>query len=44
MEILLAVAKYTGLGILVFLGATIITKTISKYADKFQEKDDNDTQ
>jgi len=39
MEILLLVAKYTFLGIFVFVGATIITKSIGKYVSR---KDKND--
>ena len=43
MEILLAVAKYTFLGIFIFLGATIVTKTIGRYASKSHGKDENET-
>lgn len=41
METILLVAKYIFLGIFVFLGATIITKTVGKLAEKTKKKDDN---
>ena len=43
MEIVLMVAKYTLLGIFVFLGATVVTKTIGRYVNKSQSKDDDET-
>ena len=42
MEILMQVAKYTFLGILVFLGATMFTKGVGKFVEKNQKKDKND--
>ena len=42
METLLLVAKYTFLGLFVFVGATIITKSVSKFASKSKNKDDDD--
>jgi len=34
METLLVVAKYIFLGLFVFFGATVITKTIGRFVDK----------
>ncbi len=42
MELLLLVAKYTFLGLFVFVGATIITKSIGKFINKYKNKDSND--
>jgi len=42
METLLLVAKYTFLGLFVFVGATIITKSVGKFADKSKNKDNDD--
>ena len=42
METLLLVAKYTFLGLFVFVGATIITKSVGRFADKSKNKDKND--
>jgi len=39
METLLLVAKYTFLGLFVFVGATIFTKSVGKFANR---KDKND--
>ncbi len=42
METLLVVAKYIFLGIFVFLGATVVTKSIGKFAEKSKKKDNDD--
>ncbi len=42
METLLVVAKYIFLGIFVFLGATVITKSVGKFAEKSKKKDKDD--
>ncbi len=41
METLFLVAKYIFLGIFVFFGATIITKSIGKFVEKKTKKDEN---
>ena len=40
METLFLVAKYIFLGIFVFFGATVITKSIGKIVDKKTKKDE----
>ncbi len=42
MEILLAVVKYTFLGLFVFIGALIVTKSVGKLANKSKNKDSDD--
>ncbi len=42
METLLIAAKYTFLGLFVFFGATVITKSVGKFANKSKNKDDDD--
>jgi len=41
METLFLVAKYIFLGIFVFFGATVITKSVGKFAEKKNKKDEN---
>jgi len=42
METLLVAVKYTFLGLFVFSGATVITKSVGKFANKSKNKDEND--
>lgn len=39
METLLLVAKYTLFGIFIFIGSTIITKSVGKFVDKMKKED-----
>lgn len=42
MDTLFEVAKYILLGIFVFFGATVITKSVGKFAEKSKKKDNDD--
>lgn len=42
METILLVAKFTLIGIFIFLAATVITKSVGKFVENAKKKEDND--
>lgn len=42
METLLLLAQYIFLGIFIFLGATVVTKSVGKFVEMTKKKDEND--